>query len=538
MPENLYGSQSFRFDPTTEAVFVTMPTGMQGIDGSGDLQALAATSEGHLEVAIHDPLLPFGSLHTEKLTPIFQTDAVYGVNTSEVRTTTQTTGSVTGNSNLFTCSTGTTSGAFATLQSRRRLRYRPGQGVVARFTAMWSAPVASSIVVAGIGSAESGLYFGYNGTAFGVLHSRGGVREIQTLTVTTASTATNNYVVTLNNVAFTATATNNGSTTKTAYEIASGTYAGWTATQRGATVVFLANDVGNKTGAFSLAQTGAGTPAAGSYAETLAGGAASDTWIAQADWNGDKLNGTGTSGITLDPAKGNVFQIAVQYLGFGAIKFQVEVTPTGANNPTFVTVHTIKSPNTRTTTTLTQPSFPFTMAAYSAGSTTNVSVSCASFAGFVEGDQKLIGPRMSYFDTSTAVTTGAYYALLTVRNEYVYNGRANQAVVRLISVGAAHDDATPVACHVIKNATLVGTPSFAAWSANSCTYVDTAATSCTITSNEQIIFTMPIGASGSGLFAFNDEITLQPGETVTLAATAVTGTATYVLMTLNTREDQ
>jgi len=108
----------------------------------------------------------------------------------------------------------------------------------------------------------------------------------------------------------------------------------------------------------------------------------------------------------------------------------------------------------------------------------------------------------------------------------------------LISVGAAHDDTTPVACHVIKNATLVGTPSFSAWSTNSCTYVDTAATTCTIANNEQIIFTMPIGASGSGIFAFTDEITLQPGETVTLAATTVTGTSTYTMMTLNTREDQ
>jgi hypothetical protein len=521
----LYGAQNFRFDETTEAAYVTMPD-------------LSVTAEGHLEVAIHDPTLPFGAMHAEKLTPIFQTDAVYGLNTSEVRTTIQTSGGVTGTGNLFTCSTGTTNGAFGTLQSRRRLRYRPGQGVVARFTALWSAPVASSIVVAGVGTAESGFYFGYNGTAFGVLHSRGGVREIQTLTVTTASTATDNYVVTLNDTVYNITATNNGSTVKTAYEIASGTYAGWTAEQRGSTVVFLANDAGNKAGAFALAQTGAGTPAAGSYAETLAGAAASDTWIAQTAWNGDKLDGTGDSGITLDPTKGNVFQIGIQYLGFGTIRFQVEVAPTTSNNASFVTVHTIRVPNTRTTTSITQPSFPFTMAAYSAGSTTNVSVSCASFAGFVEGDQKLIGPRQSYFDTSTAVTTGAYYALMTIRNDLVYAGRANQSVVRLISVGAAHDDATPVACHVIKNATLVGTPNYTAWSTNSCTYVDTAATTCTITNNEQIIFTMPVGASGSSIFAFGDEITLQPGETVTLAATTVTGTSTYTMMTLNTREDQ
>lgn len=525
--------------PGTSAMALATRSVSYGIRDNGEHQAIAVTGEGHQEVAIHNPTLPFGAVHTEKLTPIFQCDAVYGVNTTESRTTITLSGTVTAANNLHTCSTGTTSGAAATLQSRKRLRYRPGQGLVCRFTALWSAPVASSVVIAGVGTSESGLYFGYNGTSFGILHATGGVREIQTLTVTTASTATNDYVVTLGGVSFTATATNNSSLIKTAYEIAAGTYAGWTCMQRGATVVFLANSAGDKTGTFTLAQTGAATPAAGSYVETLAGIASTDTWIPQSSWNGDKLDGSGASGMTLDTTKGNVFQIGVQYLGFGPIVFQVKMTPSsGVDTSRFVIVHTLRSPNSRTTTTLSQPSFPFTMTAYSTGSTTNVSVSSGSHAGFIAGDHVLTGPRMSYFDTSTAVTTGAYYTLMTIRNDLVFQGRPNQAVVRLISIGGAHDDATPVAMHLIKNATLVGTPNFTAWSASSCTYTDTAATTCTITDNSQIVFTMPVGASGSGTFAFSDIITLQPGETITLAATTVVGTSTYTMMTLNTREDQ
>jgi len=34
------------------------------------------------------------------------------------------------------------------------------------------------------------------------------------------------------------------------------------------------------------------------------------------------------------------------------------------------------------------------------------------------------------------------------------------------------------------------------------------------------------------------ELEIQPGETLTLAARAVTGTATYVIGSVNTREDQ
>ena len=517
---------------------------IQGTQDNGTIANVPVTAEGHLEVAIHGPRLPFGSIHTESLTPVFQTDAVYGLN---ALTTVATVGinsggvssaTVTGTGNVFRCSTGTTVASFATLQSRKRLRYRAGQGIVGRFAGGFSGAVANAILVAGFGTAESGFYFGYNGTTFGILYVTGGVREVRTLTITTASTATNNYNVVLDSAtAVNVTATNNGSTARTAYEIAQGTYPGWDAYSIGSTVVFIAGAVGLKSGTFSLAQAGAGTPAAGTYAQTLAGAPSDDTWIPQTTWNGDKLDGTGPSGFTIDPTKGNVYQIGVQYLGFGTITFSVEVVGEG-NNADFVTVHTIKFPNTSTTTSITQPSFPFTMAAYSAGSTTNASVFAGSFAGFIEGPKFLHGPRMTYTDTSTTVSTGAYYALMTIRNDRVYAGRANQSVVNLLSFGGAHDDATPVTLYLLKNATLVGTPNFQPWATGSCTSVDTGATTATVADNNQIMFSVPIGASGTALTSFEDEVTLQPGDSITIAATAVTGTSTYTIASLNTREDQ
>lgn len=520
----------------------------------GSLVDAPATAEGHLEVALRAPRLPFGSVHTESLTPMFQLDSVYGINTSEVITTTgnaaspggATSATNTGTNNLFKCSTGTTAYSFASLQSRRRLRYRPGQGVVGRFTALFSSPAASSILVAGFGTAESGYYFGYNGTSFGILHSTGGVREIQTLTVTTASTDTNDYNITLAGTTYNVTATNNGSTTKTAYEISQGTYAGWKAVARGATVVFLADSVGDKTGTFSVAQSGAGVPAAGSFAETLAGVAGTDTWVAQSSWNGDPLDGTGPSGLTLDPSKGNVYQIDIQYLGFGSVVFKVEVDPSNGNNPDFITVHTLRFGNLRTTPTVLQPAFPFTMSAYSAGSTTDVSVSCASFAGFIEGDRKNVGPRMSPFiETNGYVgsTASTYYPLFTIRNDLTHSHsgvteRANQSVVYPLSISASHDDATPITFYLIRNATLGGTPSFSRFGTSSCLYWDTAATTCSFASNQQVQFAYCLGQSSGGAYAFEDEVSLQPGETLTLAARAVTGTATYVTASINTREDQ
>ena len=304
-------------------------------------------------------------------------------------------------------------------------------------------------------------------------------------------------------------------------------------------MVFLSNDVGVKAGTYSIGQTGAGTPAAGSYATTLTGVVSTDTFIPQSTWNGDKLDGTGASGVTINPQYGNVYQIDIQYLGFGSIVFKVEagVSP---NNPDYTVVHTIEVPNSRTTTTVLQPSFPFTMAAYSAGSTTDVGVSVGSFAGFIEGQKKLTGPRMTYFVTAAVTSsTSVYIPLFTVRNDTTYVTRANQAVVNLLSVsGSSKSNTGQTAFFLIRNATLsAGVPNFTAWATTSCTYVDTAATACTFATNDQVIWSTSTTGDGQFAFSFSDDVTLQPGETITFAVRSVTATATCIGQ-INTREDQ
>ena len=521
-----------------------------GVNDAGEPTEIASTAEGHLEVAIHAPINPFGSVHVENLLPIFQVDSIYGVNTSEMVASTglgydpgvappaANSGSATAANNLFTCSTGTTAYSFGALQTRRRLRYRAGQGIVGRFTALWSAPIASSTVVAGFGSGEAGYFFGYSGTTFGILHSTGNTREIQTFTVTAAATSGGAVTFTLNDKQIAVTLAASASTTLTANDIASLSFPGWKAEARGATVVFLADSVGNKAGTFSVTPGASGLT--GSFAETLAGASTADTFIAQTAWNGDPCDGTGSSGFTLVKTNGNVFQISVAWLGFGPVTFSIMQPSADGNNATWIVVHTINNPNARTTVHTNQPSFPFTMAAYSGGSTTNVSVSVASLAGFIEGQKKLTGPRMTYFNTAAVTSsTSAYIPIFSVRNDYVYATRANQAVVNLLSVGgSANGNANAATLFVlIRNATLTGPASWAAWATTSSTYVDTGATGCSFTNNNQIIWTGSISQAGNFLFSFEDDLTLQPGETVTMAVRSVTATAACIAQ-LNTREDQ
>jgi hypothetical protein len=235
-----------------------------------------------------------------------------------------------------------------------------------------------------------------------------------------------------------------------------------------------------------------------------------------------------------------VAQIDVQYLGFGAITFKIEAAVAG-NNPDFVNVHTLRFPGTLSAVNISQPSFPFLMSTYNTGTAGSaVTTKCASFAGFVAGRKVLNGPRMSYFNT-TAVTssTSAYTPIFTVRNSRVYGSRANQSVVNLLSIGGATKSQTGITSFfLIRNATLsAGVPNFTSYAATSATYVDTAATACTFSTNDQVIWTGTTTGDGQFVFSFGDDVTIQPGETVTLAVRSVTATATCVGQ-LNTREDQ
>jgi len=511
-----------------------------------EFKNVSVTGEGHLEVAVHGPNLPSGSIHVENMTPVFQTDFVYGVNPSEIATFLginvpgTTSATVANSNNMLVASTGTTQYSLGTIQSKKRITYRPGQGVISKFTCAFSSPVASSYQVVGAGTSESGVYFGYNGTSFCILHSTGGIREIRTLTVSTASTATNNYNVTLNSTAYSITATSNSSTVKTAYEISKGTYTGWSVSQRGSTVVFLKNVVGSTSGTYSLAQAGAVTPAAGSFSQTKAGGSVTDVWIPRASWNADVMDGTGLSGNTLVEQYINAYKIRIEYNG--AITFHIK-TITVRNIPAYTLVHSILYLNTVSTVNIIQPCFPFTASAVSAGSTTNVSVSVGSISGFVEGTTPLRGPFYTYTKrTNNVISTSSYYSFFTIRNDWTFGfsaatNRANQIVVYFTGLSVANDDNTPISFYLIKNATLVGTPNFIQYSTSSCCYWDNAATTCTFSNNDQVIYSVQTGQTSGVNITFPVPFNLQPGETVTLAGQASSGTATFVDVALSSREE-
>jgi hypothetical protein len=508
-----------------------------GETDSGEEKVIAFTPEGHLEASIHAPRLPFGSVHTENLSPVFQSDGVYSILANQQTSSVSGSGSADTNNSSFRIQTGTTIYSQASIQSRKRLRYRPGQGVVGRFTAKFTTPVTASYQVIGFGHAEDGVFVGYKNLEFGILYSVRGKREVRTLTISTKSSTAENAVVTLNGTAFNVPVTNGASTIVTANEIAAyASYTGWKAESVGSTVVFVKDAVGVVSGSFSIT----GTSVVGSFAQSSAGQAATETFTPQSSFNGDKLDGTGRSGFTIDPTKFNVFQTKIQYLGAGAITFEIEI-PHEGNNPDWVVFHSLELPNTLTTTSFGNPSFPFTMAVYSAGSTTNLTLECGSYAGFIEGHQILHGVRTSYVNQLTTVGASNYQAIFSFRNTRYFKGRTNQSVIRILSASGAIKHTSPVIYYLIKNGTLAGAPNWAFYDSDSCTLYDNAATTVTFANNTQLIWTGHLGDTGELDHHFNggtEEVELQPGEWVTLAAKSTTGTPAYVTGAINTREDK
>lgn len=122
-------------------------------------------------------LSAFGVLETAELTPVFQGDFVFGLNTQMWQTgvVSGTGATVDTDAARLRVQSGTNSAGYAYILSRIPLRYRAGQGTVIRKTPIFTAGVANNIQLDGVGAVSSntpydGYFFGYNGTSFGIAH--------------------------------------------------------------------------------------------------------------------------------------------------------------------------------------------------------------------------------------------------------------------------------------------------------------------------------------------------------------------------------
>lgn len=124
---------------------------------------------------VEDSKTAFGELQVGQLSPIYRNTFEYTVDNTQLTTNEVANGgTVTQASGMGVVGTSTTTASTALLHSNTHARYHSGLGGLARFTALWSTPVAATEMYVGLadevgsGAAfKNGYMIGYDGTTFG-----------------------------------------------------------------------------------------------------------------------------------------------------------------------------------------------------------------------------------------------------------------------------------------------------------------------------------------------------------------------------------
>jgi hypothetical protein len=119
-------------------------------------------------------LSAFGEVLIAPITPMAGWKFAYNINADMIKTTLTGSGTVTQSGGKAVLSTTAATNSSAKIETYLPIRYIPGMGGLARFTAVFSTGVAGSTQIIGVGDASDGLFFGFNGATFGTLRRCGG----------------------------------------------------------------------------------------------------------------------------------------------------------------------------------------------------------------------------------------------------------------------------------------------------------------------------------------------------------------------------
>lgn len=203
-------------------------------------------------------------------------------------------------------------------------------------------------------------------------------------------------------------------------------------------------------------------------------GSVVETRITQANFNLDKLDGTGASGITLDLSKANIFMFDLEWLGVGRVRFGIF----GSNgNPVYC--HEIDNSNTNTTSYMRTANLPLRNEVENTGisaSNTTLKVICSTVV-VEDGEQIATGIPGSANNGVSAIAVTTRRAILSIRPKLTFNSIVNRAKIEELKVLIQADAAA--LWEVVYNGALGGTPSWASVGASNTVEKDVAGTTVT-----------------------------------------------------------
>lgn len=388
---------------------------------------MRANEYGYIENEGASARSAFGERIHVPITPKVQGDAVYGLDPREFETFTFANGVADAAQSRFNVSATSDTNSYAVIRSTNFLRYRPGQGALCRFTASFSANPVGFTQRVGLFNQEQAVQIGHDHVTgkFGVLRANGGKAHIQQFSFT--ALANGDVTVTLNGVAFTAVTLTGGSIPANIAQLIQGLRgqalfnALYLAEYDQSKISFLSTSLGPQAGSFNITSSATVT-----FTATVqqTGVAQTENWTFQEDFNLDKLDGTGTSGVTVDTTKLNIYQINFRWLGAGEIRYAIE----NPSNGDMIFFHHEHYSNRNEYPHLDNPSLKIGYVAANLGAVSG-SVVCrgASFLGAIEGIVE--HTRLPYSVTATRTDSmnspGSLYHLVSLKNKLIYQGKIN-----------------------------------------------------------------------------------------------------------------
>jgi len=194
---------------------------------------------------------------------------------------------------------------------------------------------------------------------------------------------------------------------------------------------------------------------------TYVTGSAVDNVVAQSSWNGDKLDGTGESGYTLDPTKATIMFMDFEWLGMGSVRVGFVI------DGKFIVAHKFLNANNLDTVYMQSANLPIRYEIETTGiidSASTLQQVCSTT--MIEGGYAPQGLRQSIGTASLAgvnlTTAGTFYNLATIR---IKSARP-YAVIIPIDVSASAISNSDFEVKLIKNATPSTAFSYTSYSDN------------------------------------------------------------------------
>ena len=359
-------------------------------------------------------LTAFNEVVNVEATPIVQASPEYGIRDNVQVLNVGTGANAIAQDSNFVLTSGTSANGLASVLTIKQSRYRSGQALSTRITAIFGTPQALAQQACGLINSEDYVVFGYNGLTFGVFRGYNGKSEYRTLTITAAATANGNITLTVNGTAFVVPITI-GTTQHVAYQIATSMATQdmtHNYTSNGSTVNIISSLPGAQAGTWSYAPAATGTTA--TLTQVVAGVLPTIDFVAQSNWDNPPS-------WAFDPAKGNVYVIELQWLGYGNFSFGIENPDTGR----IEIVHVMKLANTLTVPSVANPVFRVGWVIQNLGNTTSITLKGCSLGAFVNG-KIVYSERPRALDTIVLALPTTETTLLTIRNRTIINNRYNR----------------------------------------------------------------------------------------------------------------